>query len=539
MVEREGKTTEHYLRLIIVRFIIIIFHLSFFLKCLSSSDKEKDITPPSTVSDLSVSFVDYYGAQIEFTATGDDLREGTAYRIELRYSENELFAKNPEINFQSLGIEYPEVPIPPSAGKKVKIFLRNLEPKTRYFVAVRIWDEAGNSSRVSNIVEFITKDVPGSSGIFQGRVNLDSPYFNLSSDGKDVYILFPGIHRLQKVGEFYKIETISRSVPPISGAQVVWDGEKFVSIGGIIGDEFIDFPLAIFPDGRLVALGNRGNLIPFGSGGFFSAGVLNHKISKIDGRFVVLGGRKFYSKSYKKSVNEATFGRVGADLIPWFITDGNSILWDYIKPSGSTSPASVAGPAVFPIDEKKLVLWGGNTSDLVLFPSTSAYVLKKSQGDEFFWEPFMLYSGRNLGIVDSCEAESVIRILHVREIQTEQEVSEIDLEKSIPPPGTAFLWDGKKVLLEKEEFVRRIIVIGNFRLGDISFSGMMGVYIYGDGKVVLVRLKPDIGGGQEFSFPKFSVQCSAVFQDNKFLFLLNINEIYIFKFRDYELLLEK
>jgi len=96
MVEREGKTTEHYLR-----FIIIIFHLSFFLKCSASSDKE-DIIPPSTVSDLSVSFVDYYGAQIEFTATGDDLREGTAYRIELRYSENELFAENPEINFKSL-----------------------------------------------------------------------------------------------------------------------------------------------------------------------------------------------------------------------------------------------------------------------------------------------------------------------------------------------------------------------------------------------------------------------------------------------------
>ncbi len=534
MVEKEVKANEYYLR-----FIIIIFHLSLFFSCSASSDKEKDITPPSTVSDLSVSFVDYYGAQIEFTATGDDLRNGTAYRIELRYSENELFAKNPEINFQSLGIEYPEVPLPPPAGKKVKIFLKNLEPKTRYFVAVRIWDEAGNSSRVSNIVEFITKDVPGSSGIFQGRVNLDVPYFNLSSDGKDVYLLFPGIHKLQRVGEFYKLETVSQSVPPISGAQVVWDGEKFVSIGGIVGDELVDSPIAVFPDGRFVILGNRGNLIPFGSGGFFGAGVLNHKISKIDGRFVVLGGRKFYSRSYKKSVNEATFGRVGLDLIPQFITDGNSILWDYIKPSGSTSPASVAGPAVFPIGEKKVVLWGGNTSDLIVFPSTSAYVLKKSQDNEFSWEPFVLYSGRTFGIVDSCEAESVIRILHVREVQTDQEVSEIDLEKGIPPPGTAFLLDGKKFLLEREEFVKRIIIVGNFRLGDISFSGMVGVYIYGDGKVVLVRLKPEMGGGQVFSFPKFFGQCSAVFQDNKFLYLLTVREIYIFKFRDYDLLFEK
>lgn len=534
MVEREAKTNEYFLR-----FVIMVFHLLFSFSCSSSSDEAKDITPPSTVSDLSVSFIDYYGVQIEFTATGDDLREGTANRIELRYSKDELFAKNPEINFQSLGIEYPEVPVPPPAGKKVKIFLKNLEPKTRYFVAVRIWDEAGNYSRVSNVVEFITKDAPGSSGIFQGRVNLDAPYFNLSSDGKDVYLLFPGMHKLQKVGEFYKIETISQSVPPIFGAQVVWDGEKFVSIGGIIGDELVDLPLAIFPDGRVVVLGNRGNLIPFGSGGFFSAGVLNHKISKIDGRFVVLGGTKFYSKSYKKSVNESTFGRIGVDLIPQFITDGSSILWDYIKPSGLTSPVSVAGPAVFSVDEKKVVLWGGNTSDLIVAPSTSAYVLKKSQGDEFLWEAFVPYSGRTFGIVDSCEAESVVRILHVREVQADQEVSEIDLEKSIPPPGTIFLWDGKKVVLEKEEFIKRIIVMGNFRLGDISFSGMVGVYIYDDGKVILVRLKPIIGGGQEFFFPRFSGQCRAVFQDNKFLYLLTTNEIYVFRFRDYELLLEK
>jgi hypothetical protein len=214
-------------------------------------------------------------------------------------------------------------------------------------------------------------------------------------------------------------------------------------------------------------------------------------------------------------------------------------LWDYIKPSGLTSPVSVAGPAVFSVDEKKVVLWGGNTSDLIVAPSTSAYVLKKSQGDEFLWEAFVPYSGRTFGIVDSCEAESVVRILHVREVQADQEVSEIDLEKSIPPPGTIFLWDGKKVVLEKEEFIKRIIVMGNFRLGDISFSGMVGVYIYDDGKVILVRLKPIIGGGREFFFPRFSGQCRAVFQDNKFLYLLTTNEIYVFRFRDYELLLEK
>jgi len=155
-------------------------------------------------------------------------------------------------------------------------------------------------------------------------------------------------------------------------------------------------------------------------------------------------------------------------------------------------------------------------------------MLKKSQGNEFLWEAFVPYSGRTFGIVDSCEAESVVRILHVREVQADQEVSEIDLEKSIPTPGTIFLWDGKKVVLEKEEFIKRIIVMGNFRLGDISFSGMVGVYIYDDGKVILVRLKPIIGGGQEFFFQDFLGSAGRFFKIiNSSIFLLLMKSMFL------------
>jgi len=497
----------------------------------------KDLIPPATVRDLHVSYVDYYGAQIEFTASGDDLMRGTASEIELRYSQDENFAANPEKNFRE-GIEFPEVPFPPPAGGKVKIFLKNLEPNTKYFVAVRMWDDAGNFSDVSNVVAFQTKDVPGTSGLYISKIDLQGTFFNLASDGKDVYLMFPGIYKIKGDSVGYRLESISGGVPPISGAQIVWDGEKFVSVGGVIGDGLVDLPLGIFPDGKAIILENRGKIIPFGENGFFSSGLLGHKISKIDGNFVILGGTKFHSKSLNYARENGRFSRVGLESLISFKVEGNSIIWDEILSSSLTSPISRIVPSVFAIDDRAVLLWGGITSDLDIAPEKSMYLLSKQQDGKYLWNPFLPYSISVIyGVKNSCEAESIVRILRVEQTEYGEIDEEVDLDKNIPPPGTVFLLGGKKVVLKGVEVVRRVIIIGNFT-GQENFWGMVGVYIYQDGKVIFANLKPKAKFGREFVFPRISPLCSATFQENKFLYILNQNEVYVFRFKDYEVVFE-
>jgi hypothetical protein len=305
-------------------FIYIALYVLFsFIYC-SRGSEVKDLIPPSAVIDLRVSYIDYYGAQIEFTAPGDDLMRGTASKIELRYSQDESFKTNLQENFVK-GIEFPEAPFPPPAGGKVKIFIKNLEPNTKYFVAVRVWDDAGNFS-YSNVVEFQTKDVPGTSGEFIGKIDLQGNFFAVASDGKDVYLMFPGIYKIKVDSVEYKLEPISGGVPPILGAQIIWDGEKFVSVGGVVGDELVDLPLGIFPDGRVIILENRGKIIPFGENGFFAFGLLGHKVSKIDGNFVILGGTKFNIKSLSYAREIGRFSRVGLERLISFKVEGSSII---------------------------------------------------------------------------------------------------------------------------------------------------------------------------------------------------------------------
>jgi hypothetical protein len=166
------------------------------------------------------------------------------------------------------------------------------------------------------------------------------------------------------------------------------------------------------------------------------------------------------------------------------------------------------------------------------------YALSKNQDGKYSWNPFLPYSISMIyGVKNSCEVESIVRILRVKPTEYGEIEGEVDLDKNIPPPGTVFLWNGKKVVLKGEEIVRRVVIVGDFA-GQENFSGMVGVYIHQDGRVVFANLKPKAKFGKEFVFPRISPSCSATFQDNKFLYVLNQNEIYVFRFKDYEVIFE-
>jgi|GEM_PF-852967 hypothetical protein len=520
-------------------FLFLIVGMSF--SC--SSPFFEDKIPPSTPSDLTVKRVDFFGFEVEFTATGDDLRTGRAERIELRYSQDERFALEPEKNFESLGIEYPEVPKPPSSGKKVSIFVKNLNPKTRYFVAVRLWDEAGNSSFVSNVVEVTTLDVPGTSGKFIGHIQLENILFSLASDGENLFVMFPGFYKFRELGGEggVVLDLISDSVPPLSGAQLIYDGEKFIAIGGIAGGVSADIPIFIRKDGSFGMLTSEGNLMPFGSNGFFGFGVLKHKVVRINNSFAVLGGIKLYSRNFDYAIKNGRFARIEMTKIPIFKVDGQKLIWDVVTPSGTVSPLSVVDPSSFSFDQNSAVLWGGNLSDDFIIPSNSIYLLKVLEDNTFRWEKFSFYSGVLWSVMNSCEAESYVKIIRVKPAEEYSaeltDIESLDLEKVSLSEGEKFLFGGRPVIVESEEVMKRVFVVGRFRFGNTAFSGVFAFLVDKNGRAILSKLTPVIASsGQQFIFPQFELPVSCAFVGKK-LFILYSKDIYIFEFKNYEIVL--
>lgn len=519
-----------------IKVLGIKLSIIFLLVDCSGGRGGPDKIPPGNVKDLSLVNVDYYGAEIMFTAPGDDIYSGKASKFELRYSTDQNFALVPEKYFGVLGTEVLETPEPPPAGQKVRVFVKNLEPKTKYFIGLRTYDEAMNFSDVSNIVEFTTKDVPGGSGEVVGRISISSEV--LSSDGQKIYLIFPGLYTLEEVGETFKLTPIRTDIPPIQGARIVWDGEKFISLGGSVSNELIQSAIGIFPDGRMVIMENSGDIVPFGQNGFFGYGFMNHKILKIDDKtFAVLGGVKFLSPRVDIALEEGKVSKIGLEKIPIFRVEGNKMVWSILYTQATTYPFSVLDPAVFMAERgerRNIIIWGGNQSESAIVPSSRMTRLELS--DSPVWNEYMPFSGMVLKTYNTCEAQSVIRIIKVKNLEkTPEDIREIDDPMSLNK-GDRFIYQGKAVEVVEDFYLRRYFVIGRFRKEYSEFSGIYGIFSNGE-REILSRIVPTIGKSN-FVIPGISRACSAEYLKDK-MYILHMGEIYIIKFRNYEISVEE
>lgn len=108
---------------------------------------ERDITAPAEVTDLKLVGV---GAALAvgFTTTGDDATSGLAASYDLRVLRN---GSLDDTNF--FDGEKIDTPDPQSPGTEVTLELGELEPGD-YTVGVKMVDESGNSSPLSNVVQF-------------------------------------------------------------------------------------------------------------------------------------------------------------------------------------------------------------------------------------------------------------------------------------------------------------------------------------------------------------------------------------------------
>lgn len=112
---------------------------------------EEDETPPSPVTNLAVTGVLMTQVDLSWTATGDDGLQGTANAYDIRYSSSPIS----EATWDS-ATQVEDEPKPQPAGTLERMTVGKLEPATTYYFAMKVMDNVGNESDISNIVVFAT-----------------------------------------------------------------------------------------------------------------------------------------------------------------------------------------------------------------------------------------------------------------------------------------------------------------------------------------------------------------------------------------------
>jgi subtilase family serine protease/subtilisin family serine protease len=108
---------------------------------------EEDNAPPASVSDLQVVSLLMTQVELSWTATGDDGMTGTANRYDVRYSTAPITPEN-----WGQATEATDEPSPQAPGTKESFAVTGLTPNTTYYFALKVIDNVGNVSPLSNIV---------------------------------------------------------------------------------------------------------------------------------------------------------------------------------------------------------------------------------------------------------------------------------------------------------------------------------------------------------------------------------------------------
>ena len=108
---------------------------------------EDDDTPPAAVADLAISGVLMSKVQLRWTATGDDDHDGTANQYDIRYAR----APITDATWESANVAE-NVPPPQATGSAEEFTFAGLDPDTTYYFALKVLDNVGNASTLSNVV---------------------------------------------------------------------------------------------------------------------------------------------------------------------------------------------------------------------------------------------------------------------------------------------------------------------------------------------------------------------------------------------------
>jgi len=113
----------------------------------STGDDIDDGTAPDIVTDLAVIDFDTVSITLSWTATGDDDDVGTASSYDIRYLTYPLMWNNWDSAVQVSG-----EPSPQPSGSTETFTITGLMEDTTYYIALRVYDEEGNTEGISNVV---------------------------------------------------------------------------------------------------------------------------------------------------------------------------------------------------------------------------------------------------------------------------------------------------------------------------------------------------------------------------------------------------
>jgi len=116
-----------------------------------------DTSPPVAISDLSITNRSFDNLSIEWTAAANsEAFGGPVDHISLRYSTAPITEEN-----WSSAIPYTESNyLPDDEGTTSTLLIKGLTPQTEYYIALRSFDQAGNASKLSNVVQVSTLAPP-------------------------------------------------------------------------------------------------------------------------------------------------------------------------------------------------------------------------------------------------------------------------------------------------------------------------------------------------------------------------------------------
>ena len=114
-----------------------------------------DAVAPAAIDDLTAAPASSNSALLRWTATGNDGRQGNAYRYDLRYSEAPL----DEASFPQ-ATPFAGAPSPGATGSPQSAEVTGLLPGTTYYFALKARDAAGNVSTLGNVATATTLPAP-------------------------------------------------------------------------------------------------------------------------------------------------------------------------------------------------------------------------------------------------------------------------------------------------------------------------------------------------------------------------------------------
>jgi phosphodiesterase/alkaline phosphatase D-like protein len=203
-----------------------------------------DTTAPAAVSDLSAGNATSSSIDLSWTATGDDGSTGTASSYDVRYSTSPIDGTNFDSASQATG-----EPTPAASGSSESFTVTGLSADTTYYFAIKVSDEVGNVSTVSNSPNATTQT--GGGGGPLSITNLSSStgetytvqYDALDANAGDVFTdrdyVFSSVPS-SLVGATY-IQTANDD-KSISGLQVTFDINQECTVYVAHDDRFSSVP---------------------------------------------------------------------------------------------------------------------------------------------------------------------------------------------------------------------------------------------------------------------------------------------------------